>query len=231
MKLEFNINNKIIERVDTNILTNNDIIICNFSFSEEWKHKEKYVIFWSSKNKSKIMSLGKGQKSECSIPKSISKESLLAIQIYVNDNLKTQKLNIALTPTNYTIQEKENKCNKKKKHIDDYNTKRIFDDILTRLDSKVSAIAYEDGYLKCYAGKKLICSEPIFPDIHNNIEEIVKEINEEIGVTRDYNDLINIPNEFNPSPHTHHIIDVVDYDEERDLNILLDVLGDEISKE
>ena len=97
MKLKFNIDNKIIERIDTNILTNNDIITCNFSFSKEWKNKEKYVIFWSSKNKSKIMSLGKKQESECSIPENISKESLLAIQIYANDSLKTQKLNIALT--------------------------------------------------------------------------------------------------------------------------------------
>ena len=230
MKLEFNINNKIIERIDTNILTNNDIIICNFSFSEEWKHKEKYVIFWSSKNKSKIMSLGKGQKSECSIPENISKESLLAIQIYVDDNLKTQKLNIALTPTNYTIQEEINKCNKKDKIRDDYNTKKIFDEILTKLDSKVSSIQYDNGYLKCYAGEELIYSEPIFSDIYNDIENIVKEINSNIEWSGDYNDLKNIPNEFNPSPHTHHIIDVIDY-EETDLNILLDVLGDEISKE
>ena len=54
-----------------------------------------------------------------------------------------------------------------------------------------------------------------------------------IALTGDYNDLINIPEEFNPSHHNHLVVDVVDYEENInvDLNALLDFLGDEIAKE
>ena len=54
-----------------------------------------------------------------------------------------------------------------------------------------------------------------------------------IALTGDYNDLKNIPNEFNPTHHNHIMVDVVDYEENIDFDLgkLLDNLYDEITKE
>ena len=54
-----------------------------------------------------------------------------------------------------------------------------------------------------------------------------------VAITGDYNDLKNIPNEFNPTHHNHVVVDVVDYEENIDFDLgkLLDILNDEIRKE
>ena len=83
---------------------------CSFSFlTKEWKHKEKYVIFWTENNKSIIRSLGHKSHSKCRIPKELT--NIFSIQVYANDNLYTNKLKIGTT-----IKEKQNV---KKKLIQD----------------------------------------------------------------------------------------------------------------
>lgn len=66
----------------------------------------------------------------------------------------------------------------------------------------------------------------------DNVDERLSNIST-VGYTGEYNDLLNIPSDFNPKQHEHYVVDVVDYDDniDLDLNTLLDRLSDEISKE
>ena len=99
MKFEFQIKNKIIETKNTNT-SKNDSLICIFSFlTEEWKYKEKYLILWDNKNQTTIISLGKKTTIEYEIPKEIAKQNNFTIQIYIDNKIKTQKLNISLSPS------------------------------------------------------------------------------------------------------------------------------------
>ena len=264
MILEFEVKNKTLQRKDTNVsIENNEEIICKFFFlTEEWENKEKYVIFWDNKNKTTIQSIGKQMTSECIIPSEITQESIFDIQVYVNHNLYTQKLNLSTTPSLYT--KKKTTCHKKEEIRDEFDNKRIFKKLFTELKSKVDAISYENGYLKCFAGEKLIYAEPIFVNLVDDVKEIIKTTNSEIdnivleeeqilcysnneiiytipftstlssvAFSGDYNDLQNIPEEFNPTAHNHMVVDVIDYEEniDIDLNTLLDFLSDEINKE
>lgn len=70
--------------------------------------------------------------------------------------------------------------------------------------------------------------------VYNALLDFLKESDlARIAITGDYNDLKNIPTEFNPSYHNHLVVDVIDYEEniDYDLGKLLDGLYDEITKE
>ena len=266
MQLIFEIKDNTLKRIDTNVLSDDSIkdIVCNFTFiDDEWKNKEKYIIFWDRNNKTTIMSLGRRMKSKCILPEKIAKDPFI-IQIYTNDNLYTQKLNAATIFPIKKDDPSKNKCHIKKEINDEYNIKKIFNELFEEINSKVDKIQYRNGYLEYYAKDKLLYSAPLFNDILTDIEEVFKKANfnvdhiileedkvicysndkilyeipfspelSDIAFSGDYNDLKNIPTEFNPIHHNHVVVDVVDYEEniEFDLNTLLDFLGDEISKE
>lgn len=182
MQLNFEIKNKILRRKDTNVLIDDytDGVFCKFNFiTKEWKHQEKYIVFWDSKNKTTIKSLGRKQECECKIPQQILKENIFAIQIYANKELATQKLKVATIPPGYTIEkEKNNPCLKKDKKSckDEYNSKKIFRKIFTELESKIDKIDYKNGYLTCYAGDKLIYSTPVFKNFSVDIQNEIKDL-------------------------------------------------------
>ena len=92
----FEVKNNRIERknTDENQLEYIDPKICYFKFTtKEWGRKEKYVIFWTEKNKSIIKSIGKKCWAKIEIPKEINKKNFI-IQIYVDNNLKTERYTI-----------------------------------------------------------------------------------------------------------------------------------------
>lgn len=254
----FEVKNNRIERknINENQLEYVDPKICYFKFTtEEWGRKEKYVIFWTEKNKSIIKSIGKKCWTKIEIPKEINKKNFI-IQIYVDDNLKTERYTIGKP----ILIEKEDfeKCSKTKS-ID--LIKIIYD----KLDKKIDNVVYKNNILYFYSDDEIIkvidlvneelvkkiLTGSIEIKVDRNLSEtsrnpvmnktITAELNKKqdisklpkVAQTGDYNDLENIPKEFNPKHHNHVVVDVVDYEEniEFDLGRLLDNLYDEITKE
>lgn len=180
MNLSFEIQNSLLERKDTNVPIDKKEIICNFLFkTPEWKGIEKYIVFWDENNKSTIVSIGKRKMGECKVPQHILNKSTFQIQVYANENLFTQKLEVTTIPYNNIIpkEKQKNQCDKKKQIKEEYQSKQLFQRLFLELESKVDSIVYENGYLKCFAGEKIIYSEPIFKNIIDDIENIVRELN------------------------------------------------------
>ena len=79
MDLKFEIKNNQILRKNIQVLAS-EKTKCHFTFStKEWWELEKYVIFWTKKEKSIIKYLGKGKKCECKIPEELIKENLFSL--------------------------------------------------------------------------------------------------------------------------------------------------------
>lgn len=228
---------------------------CYFKFmTKDWLHKEKYIIFWTDKNKTFIKTLGKKCHSQISVPHDVNLKNF-TIQIYTDDNLKTKKYTIG-TP----IQEEEKKDLSKPKSFD--LVRRIFKE----LDTKIDNILYVDNVLKLCSNEEVIKTIDLVDK--QLIKKILKEGSIEINVDRElsetsrnpvqnkviteelkkkqdslslskiartgkYNDLEDIPITFNPKKHNHVVRDITDYEENINLDLirLLDNLSDEISKE
>ena len=253
----FEVKNNRIERKNTNEnqLEYIDPKICYFKFTtKEWSRKEKYVIFWTEKNKSIIKSLGSKCKAKINTAKDINPKKF-TIQVYINEDIKTNKYSIGI-PFNNEKQEKQ--CIKPK-------TASLIYEVYKQLDKKIDNILYIDNTLNFYSEDKIIKSidlvnkdliekilegkidlsidDELSLESKNAVENkvITEELNKKqdisklpkVAQTGDYNDLENIPTEFNPKHHNHVVVDVVDYEEniEFDLGRLLDNLYDEITKE
>lgn len=253
--INFEINNKKIERKNIEDDYENKSHICFYFKDKRWKRLEKYVIFWNKNNKSVIKYLGKGCKLQCKIPDEL--EEVFSMQIYANDNFVTEKITIGRTL------DKKKRTRKVKKKFDPSD---IFYDIYNQLEQKIDRIDYKDNVFSIYSSNKLIKQVDLFDKalikklideqlIEFNIDDelsltsenpvqnkiITQELNKKqnidslpkVAKTGDYNDLKNIPDEFNPTHHNHIVVDVVDYEENInfDLGRLLDGLYDEITKE
>lgn len=228
---------------------------CCFKFlTKDWLHKEKYIIFWTDKNKTIIKSLGKKCHSKINIPHDVNLKNF-TIQIYTDDHLKTKRYTIGKP-----IQEEEKKDLLKPKSFD------LVRKIFKELDTKIDNILYVDNVLKLCSNEEVIKTIDLVDkqlikkilkegSIEINVDKklsttsrnpvqnkvITEELNKkqdisslsEVAQTGDYNDLKNIPSEFNPTHHNHIVVDVVDYEENInfDLGRLLDGLYDEIAKE
>lgn len=247
-------NNKIEKKTINNDKLDHNFFYFNF-LTKEWVHKEKYIIFWIDKNKTVIKSLGKKCKSKISAPKELNPKSFL-IQIYVDDSIKTDKYTVGVP-----IEEKEiNECSRPsnktigliQKIYDSLDTK--IDDVLYS-DNVLKFYANEEVIKTIDLVDKRLIEKILKGKIDINVDSKLslksrnpvqnKVITEElekkqdsstlpkVAQTGDYNDLKNIPTEFNPKHHNHVIVDVVDYEEniEFDLGELLDSLYDEIVKE
>lgn len=222
---------------------------CLFFFNtEEWNHLEKYAIFWTDKNKSIIRYLGKGCQLQCQIPEELT--DVFSIQVYANDEIKTNKITIGTT-----IKQPKEKCKKPVKKCD---TNTIFYDIYQQLEQKIDSIKYIDNTFYIYSSNKLIKSVNLYdkdlmkkiiennidiqlsPDSDNAVQNkvIYNELNKKensanlsrVARTGDYNDLQNKPTEFYPSRHMHTKEDLInfDYNVDEDIEIILMKLTDDI---
>lgn len=246
MYLNFEITNDKITRknIEENYEEKNK---CFFVFNtKEWNHLEKYAIFWTDKNKSIIRYLGEGRRLKCKIPEEMT--DVFSIQVYANDNVKTNKIQIGTTITKPNkecpkpIKRDEKKC----------DTTSIFYDIYKQLEQKIDRIKYVNNTFYIYSSnklikavdlydksliKKLIEDELISLNIDSEMSDtsvnalqnkvITQELNKKedssnlhtISRTGDYSDLENKPNEFNPSQHTHRTTEIIDFDHDVDGDI------------
>ena len=253
MYLEFEIKNNQIKRknIEDDYEYKNQ---CSFFFhSKEWNHLEKYVIFWTDKNKSIIRYLGEGCQLQCQIPEELT--DVFSIQVYANDEIKTNKIEIGTT-----IKQPKEKC---KKPIKKCDTNTIFYDIYQQLEQKIDSIKYIDNTFYIYSSNKLIKSVNLYdkdlikkiiedeiikinidtqlsPDSDNAVQnktiynELSKKENSvnlsRVARTGDYNDLKNLPESFQPSKHMHTKEDLInfDYNVDEDIEIILMKLTDNI---
>lgn len=244
MNLKFEIENNLLiyKKPKNNLHTDSDGLLSTFMFTTpEWKHIDKYVIFWNKKGKSFIRYLGKGIKEQCPTPKEILNDLYFHVQIYANDDLKTQKLKVFVydkTPVYRPEDDKNTLC-----------------DYIEKVNNKIDNIYYKDGKILIYVEKKLmkcidlvdevlvakimtqiapnyIIDKVLSPDSEHPLSNkviynaLLEKVNMDalapIAFSGDYNDLINIPESFPPQSHTHESSDITNLDD--DFNNFIDEL-------
>ena len=253
MYLNFEIKNKTIKRknIEEDYQEKNQ---CNFFFeSEEWRYIEKYVIFWTEKNKSIIRYLGEGCNLACLIPEEIN--DVFSIQVYATDDIKTNKIQVGTTR-----KEPQGEC---KKPIKKCDTTSIFYDIYQQLEQKIDSIKYVDNTFYIYSSNKLIKSVKLYDKelIKKLIEDQLIEVNvdselskesknplqnkviyeelnkkensnnlSKVSRTGDYNDLNNKPDKYPPLKHTHSKEELEDFDinVDADIELMLMKVTDDI---
>ena len=251
MNLKFEIENGILKykKPHNNIHTDSDGLFASFVFTTpDWKHIEKYAIFWNKKGQSFIRFLGRGVKERCPIPQEILGELYFFVQVYANDNIKTQKLKVFVYDEVSTHHTNDKKCDKKFLH-------RFFEE----MEGKIDNIIYDDNRLLIYANNTLVKtinivdeklltkivtgSAPKFiidqalseesehPVANKTIYEALQEkVNIDtlsaVAFSGDYNDLINKPTELPMEPHTHESSDINNWDDsiEEDFDTFIDDL-------
>lgn len=208
-------------------------LFCTFKFlTPEWKHLEKYAIFWNKKGKSFIRYLGKGMVGRCPIPKEVFNELYFYAQVYANDDIKTQKKKVFLQE-NIPF---DNTCGKKE--LD-----KFFNTIE---EDSIDDIFYDDNKLLIYSNNKLIktidivdeqllvkviegtapnfivdtifSEESEHPVANKTLYRALKQkVNKEslakVSFTGSYNDLKDIPIEFPSEAHTHESEDITNWED------------------
>lgn len=246
MNFKFEVEDMILrQKKSSNHKNDFDNLFCSFVFTTpEWKHIEKYAIFWNRKGKSTIRYLGKGVNERCELPEMVLNDLHFFVQVYANDDVFTQKLKV-FTQKDVPIKEKKHD----KKHLNDF---------FSKMETKIDNIVYDDGKFLVYADNKLIKSidvvdskliarilEGIAPqfiideaadseDLPISIKVIYRALREKVDVgdlamvafSGDYNDLENVPTTFTPSEHTHNSEDIIDLEDsvEQDFDDFLDDL-------
>lgn len=236
MNFNFEIEEKILRRKKPkrNLHEDFENLFCSFVFTTpEWKHIDKYAIFWNRKGKSTIRYLGKNMRTKCPLPEMVLNDLHFFVQVYANDEVFTQKLKVYELKQVPVDREKECRC------------KRDICKFVEKINDKIDNVVLENGELKFYSENTLVKVIEIVDD--NLISRILTDIapklivdtalspNSELPVssrlvyealktkvtigslssvalTGSYSDLTDIPTEFNPSPHTHTKDDIEDFD-------------------
>lgn len=233
MSFKFEIENKTIRQKKTK---DQEDLFCSFIFcTPEWKHLEKYVIFWNKQGKSSIRYIGDGIKGQCPIPKSVLDDLYFHIQVYANDELFTHKIKI------FSYEQK------RPEHFYKHNNKkRMLNKFFESMENKIDNIVYEDNKLLIYSNNKLsktidIVDEQLLEKVLTNTapdyivdtalspesnhplaNKVIYELLQtkmdltslsNVAFTGSYNDLVDVPEEFTPAQHNHNVEDINDFDD------------------
>ena len=261
MDLTFLITNETLYRTDNTTVIHHDYnnYTCHFDFSEEWDNLDKIIIFKDGWNNKITIHLSENE-TECPLPNRMLQGSYFKT-IVECETLKTNTLSIPLSfhqpttssntstiddeyeydPPNTTgcSQDTSHDCNTYEKCSK--NEEDAIFEIFNTLETLYDKVVYEDKQLLFYNKNNLLetISLPFLNQgeiedlVENKIVSRLSNAYHTIAFTGDYNDLENVPVEFNPSPHNHTVNDVVDYNSDLNMNLgqLLDLLSDEIRKE
>ena len=259
MKFEFKIEGKNIEENKTPPFHTSHLEnFCFFRFnSSNWRHLEKYAIFWTRKGKSTIRYITKSMKGECEIPSMVLNDLFFYIQIYANDKVLTDKIKVFTLKDASNVEEQhQNQC---------YEKKRI-DSFLKEMENKIDEIVYDDGKILIFYNNKLIkkidlvdekliqrvlqgvapkivvdtvlqqdSDLPISSKMVFNLLKTKVNISDlsKVAFTGNYNDLKNIPKKFPPIAHMHQTNDIENWDDtfDEDLGDFIDDLIENIKGE
>ena len=186
MILNFEINQQIIERVDSNILVNKskNYLECNFKFkTSEWTDIEKFAIFKDSWGSSYRIHLGVECESTVIVPEAVLKGTYFRISVYGGDRITSNEETIPLIPSGYTLDIK----------TPEGSDEDIFVQLWDALDEKVTDITYEDGIMRVYSEKGEVTSFELTPSVS-------------------WDDIVDVPEAFPPSEHIHQSQDIPDFD-------------------
>ena len=175
INLNFIVEGQIMQRTDKNLVVNKSkgYIFTNFLFDEEWEGMQKFALFKNDHGKTYACSLGSSTECRCSVPAQAMTGKYFKVSVYGGegeDLLTSNLLNVVLLPSGYTTS------------IEDPSHNNVgvdaFVEVYEKLESKISRIEYEDGYLKCYAGNVFLQETPIFrkQDFRDEIKEEIKEL-------------------------------------------------------
>lgn len=160
MILNFKIQGKVLTKINTPQVTSNSIDTdkCKFYADRKtWENKDMFVVFKNNIGYSTIVSLGKYQDVlSCTVPKRIQSSKYYQIYVYAKHSFKTNQISITTKQGTCTTQKYKN----------------TMSDILSKLDTKIDNIIFEDNQLKCYSNKKLV--DTIYID--NVDEALMKEL-------------------------------------------------------
>ena len=247
MNLKFEVENEVLKykKPHNNIHKDLDGFFSSFVFTTpDWKHIDKYAIFWDKQGKSFIRYLGKGKIERCPTPKEVLNELYFFVQVYANDEMKTNKIKVFIYDD---IPEHHRKKCEKKELNEFFNT------------HKIDNIIYDDNKLLIYADNCLIKSIDIIDEqllskivtetapqfiidqalseesehpISNKVvyEALQEKVNVDslstVAFTGDYNDLINKPTALPVEGHTHESQDINNWEDtiEEDFNTFIDNL-------
>ena len=236
MHFNFEVNNMIIKQKKTRHY--NDDIFCSFVFTtQEWKHLEKYAIFWNRQGKSTIRYLGEKTKGKCPVPEMVLDDLYFYMQVYANDDTYTQKIKVFV---NKDVNIDKNKYKKNKCRLNEF---------FSKLDKKIDKIIYDDNKFLVYANNTLIESFDVVDEalITKILTEVAPKLVMDTALSEDsdlpvssrlvyqalqtkvnvadlppvattgsFNDLNDIPEEFPPAPHTHNSNDIIDLNDSID---------------
>lgn len=247
LNFKFEVEDMILSQKKSCHHTQNDIdnLFCSFVFTTpEWKHIEKYAVFWNRKGKSTVRYLGTGVQERCELPEIVLNDLHFFVQVYANDDVYTQKLKV--------FTQKDVPIKKKKQD------KKQLNEFFTQMENKIDNIVYDNGKFLVYANNKLVNSidvideklmsrilEGLAPqfiideaaeseDLPISVKIIYKALRDKVDIgdlalvafTGDYNDLENKPESFPVEEHTHNSNDIIDLEDsvEQDFDDFLDDL-------
>ena len=252
MNLKFEVEDMILRQKKSSNHKKNDLdnLFCSFVFTTpEWKHIEKYAVFWNRKGKSTVRYLGRGISERCDLPNMVLNDLFFYVQVYANDEVQTQKTKVFVfedVPTHESM--------KKERH-----KKKILNDFFKKMESKIDNIVYDDGKFLVYANNKLLQTIDVVDEalitrivtgiapqlvVDNAISEdsdlpvssklVYQALQNKVDIsslppvalTGSFNDLTDIPEEFNPAPHMHQADDIENWDDsvEEDFDNFIDNL-------
>lgn len=252
MIYKFKAKKEVLSRINDVKKDNSKYYKCQFYLDKEtWSNSEIFVYFKNYVGYSKIIPLGKyAEVLSCTLPKQMISQPSFKLYIYSKDELKTNEVQIipseicktkikhdsALNQIVEEINKKIDNIYFEDNQLKCYSNNTLIDTIyidnvdeavvqqqidlhFQKLNPKIDNIIFIDDNIICYADNEIVCTIPLLLS--------------DVAWSGDYNDLNNIPETFNPSQHTHQMVDVTDYEDNvsMDLNILLDLLNDEIRKE
>lgn len=225
MILEFSVDNDILRRNSAPAVLDQsiDYYKCKFYPKHEiWAGENMSATFMNDLGYIETVDLGQcTDLLACLIPERIASGGYFNFYISSDEHKKTNTVSVALT-NHYT--KAEEKCN-------------IVSEIFAHIDEKIDDIVYENYQIKCYSNgvlKDVIylgnVDEELVHDLVQSELEAFKSTLATVAFTGSYNDLVDVPETFEPSAHTHNSQDIDDFEEVHDdlANNLLCALKNEI---
>ena len=205
MDLNFEVKNQIIKRTDKNVIVNksHNYLFANICFkSSEWEGVDKYAIFKDGWDNSYHIHLGIEDEFYLPIPTDVLIGVSFRLTVYGGELITTNEVKVILIPSGFTL---------KYKTPPGYKNRNVFIEIFEKLSSKIDNIVLEENHINCYIEGRLVCSIPLM-----TVDEV-----SDVAISGDYNDLINIPTEFSPSPHYHNTGEITNFEGNVDSNMEL----------
>lgn len=225
MILEFNVGNDILKKNNsTTVLDQSaDYYKCKFYPKENiWKGSILSATFMNDLGYIEAVNLGEySELLTCLVPTRIANGGYFSLYIS-NGYKKTNTISVALT-NHY--KKAEEKCN-------------IISELFTHINTKIDDVVYENYQLKFYSNGVLSdviylgnVDEELIADLVIDQLDTFKSTLAPIAFTGSYNDLVDVPKTFAPSPHHHNSEDIDDLEIVDDSNTdnLLSALINEIN--